>query len=103
MWAADVQAMEQMGLVASANTRCGGTMAGGFEMKGLSGGEKRRLSIACVLLAFPAVIHHLQAVKSLFKLCFLMCTLHSLRATQGSVSWLQQLASSEILGKAHTM
>ena len=48
-----------MGLVASANTRCGGTMAGGFEMKGLSGGEKRRLSIACVLLAFPAVIHHL--------------------------------------------
>jgi hypothetical protein len=29
------EAMQQMGLVQSASTRCGGTMAGGFEMKGL--------------------------------------------------------------------
>ena len=49
------QTLTMTGLTGSRNTACGGVMPGGMEIKGLSGGEKRRLSIACSLLALPAV------------------------------------------------
>ena len=52
------ETLTMTGLTGSAHTACGGVMPGGVEIKGLSGGEKRRLSIACSLLAMPAVSSH---------------------------------------------
>jgi len=34
----------------------GGVLPGGIRVRGLSGGEQRRLSIACALVAAPAVL-----------------------------------------------
>ena len=34
----------------------GGYLAGGTEVRGISGGEKRRLSIACGLVGNPSVL-----------------------------------------------
>jgi len=34
----------------------GGVLPGGIRVRGLSGGEQRRLSIACALVAQPAVL-----------------------------------------------
>ena len=59
--AADVEermrmVLETMGLWRSRNTQVGGTLPGGINVRGLSGGEKRRLTIACSLIARPSIL-----------------------------------------------
>ena len=59
--AADVEermrmVLETMGLWRSRNTQVGGTLPGGISVRGLSGGEKRRLTIACSLIARPSIL-----------------------------------------------
>lgn len=46
------QTLEELGLSECAETLVGGT----GDRKGISGGEKRRLSIGCVLVSFPSVL-----------------------------------------------
>ena len=46
--------IRELGLSACADTTVGGSGTGGA--KGISGGEKRRLSIGCVLVSFPSVL-----------------------------------------------
>ena len=38
------------------DAQVGGLLPGGIEVRGLSGGEKRRLSIACALIANPSIL-----------------------------------------------
>ncbi|CAL5218719.1 g432 [Coccomyxa viridis] len=45
-----------MGLSRVRDTQVGGVLAGGIMVRGLSGGEKRRLSIACALIAQPSLL-----------------------------------------------
>ena len=45
------QTIQELGLTEAANT-----IVGGAGRKGISGGEKRRLSIGCVLVSFPSVL-----------------------------------------------
>ncbi|KAI0685355.1 P-loop containing nucleoside triphosphate hydrolase protein [Cytidiella melzeri] len=48
------QTIQELGLAACAETTVGGSGTTG--QKGISGGEKRRLSIGCVLVSFPSVL-----------------------------------------------
>jgi len=48
--------LETMGLWRSRGTQVGGTLPGGLTVRGLSGGEKRRLTIACSLIARPSIL-----------------------------------------------
>ena len=48
--------LETMGLWRARHTQVGGTLAGGVSVRGLSGGEKRRLTIACSLIARPSIL-----------------------------------------------
>ena len=45
-----------MGLWRARGTQVGGALPGGILVRGLSGGEKRRLSIACALIASPSIL-----------------------------------------------
>lgn len=45
------QTIQELGLAEAANT-----IVGGAGRKGISGGEKRRVSIGCVLVSFPSVL-----------------------------------------------
>eukprot|EP00884_Botryococcus_braunii_P017815 jgi/Botrbrau1/4717/Bobra.0218s0033.2 len=45
-----------MGLWRSRDTQVGGYLPGGINVRGLSGGEKRRLTISCSLIARPSII-----------------------------------------------
>ena len=45
------QTIQELGLSEAADT-----IVGGAGRKGISGGEKRRLSIGCVLVSFPSVL-----------------------------------------------
>jgi ABC-type multidrug transport system ATPase subunit len=45
------QTIQELGLAEAANT-----IIGGAGRKGISGGEKRRTSIGCVLVSFPSVL-----------------------------------------------
>ncbi|KAK9791189.1 hypothetical protein WJX73_005888 [Symbiochloris irregularis] len=49
-------AIHAMGLTKAAFTQVGGILPGGIRVRGLSGGEQRRLSIACALIATPSII-----------------------------------------------
>ena len=48
--------LEDMGLAHAANTLVGGESPGGLLVRGLSGGERKRLSIAAGILAAPSVV-----------------------------------------------
>ncbi|KAK9834135.1 hypothetical protein WJX81_001128 [Elliptochloris bilobata] len=49
-------ALAVMGLWRVRNTPVGGVLPGGIRVRGLSGGEQRRLSIACALVAQPSIL-----------------------------------------------
>lgn len=48
--------LEVMGLSRSKHTPVGGMLPGGIFVRGLSGGEKRRLTIACALIGRPSLL-----------------------------------------------
>eukprot|EP00884_Botryococcus_braunii_P000584 jgi/Botrbrau1/10526/Bobra.7_1s0007.1 len=49
--------VRDMGLDQVQHSQVGGLLPGGLVVRGLSGGEKRRLSIACGIVAQPAIIY----------------------------------------------
>ena len=50
------EVLEAMGLSHSHSTLVGGTLPGGLMLRGLSGGERKRLAVAAGILAAPAVL-----------------------------------------------
>jgi hypothetical protein len=46
----------QVGLTARKDSLVGGSLVGGLSVRGLSGGEKRRLSICCGAVARPSLL-----------------------------------------------
>jgi len=48
--------LQLMGLVAQRHTLVGGMLPGGLMLRGLSGGERRRLAIACGVVAGPSLV-----------------------------------------------
>jgi ABC-type multidrug transport system ATPase subunit len=48
--------LSEVGLAHAHRTIVGGTLPGGLMMRGLSGGERRRLAIATGILAAPSVL-----------------------------------------------
>ncbi|KYQ91489.1 ABC transporter G family protein [Tieghemostelium lacteum] len=48
--------MQDIGLYEKANTLVGGVLPGGIILKGLSGGQKKRVSIGCALVTNPSLI-----------------------------------------------
>ena len=48
--------LERAGLQGKEDMRIGGQLPGGFLVRGLSGGEKRRLSLCCGVVGSPAVL-----------------------------------------------
>ena len=48
--------MAQVPLLTLPHAQVGGVLPGGIVVRGLSGGEKRRLSIACALISRPSII-----------------------------------------------
>eukprot|EP00884_Botryococcus_braunii_P015425 jgi/Botrbrau1/2566/Bobra.0079s0051.1 len=51
-----VDVLQIMGLSRSRHTQVGGALPGGIMVRGLSGGEKRRLNIACALISSPSIL-----------------------------------------------
>ena len=50
------EVLAEVGLAHAHRTIAGGTLPGGLMMRGLSGGERKRLSIAAGILAAPSVL-----------------------------------------------
>lgn len=50
------EGLRVMGLSHRAHTMVGGTLSSGLSFRGLSGGEKRRLNIACHLVGNPKML-----------------------------------------------
>ncbi|KAK5575853.1 hypothetical protein RB653_006987 [Dictyostelium firmibasis] len=50
------QILEQIGLSHRADAKIGGVLPGGIVLRGLSGGEKRRVSIGCGLITSPSIV-----------------------------------------------
>ena len=48
--------LDAMGLARAASTAVGGLLPSGQAVRGLSGGERRRLTIACSLVALPSIL-----------------------------------------------
>jgi ABC-type multidrug transport system ATPase subunit len=51
-----VEVLAAMGLKHKQRTMVGGTLPGGLMLRGLSGGERKRLSIAAGILAAPSIV-----------------------------------------------
>ena len=51
-----ISVLRTMGLEKVIKTKVGGVLPGGIAVRGVSGGEKRRLSIACGLVANPSIL-----------------------------------------------
>ena len=52
----DADPFLQVGLATKGGSKVGGLLAGGLSIRGLSGGEKRRLSICCGTVAKPSLL-----------------------------------------------
>jgi ABC-type multidrug transport system ATPase subunit len=52
-----VEVLAAMGLKHKQRTMVGGTLPGGLMLRGLSGGERKRLSIAAGILAAPSIVY----------------------------------------------
>jgi ATP-binding cassette subfamily G (WHITE) protein 2 len=50
------EVLSEVGLAHAASTIVGGTLPGGLMLRGLSGGERKRLSVASGILAAPSFI-----------------------------------------------
>jgi ATP-binding cassette subfamily G (WHITE) protein 2 len=50
------QVLAAMGLSHTEDTLVGGPLPGGIQLRGLSGGERKRLAVAAGVIATPAVI-----------------------------------------------
>jgi ATP-binding cassette subfamily G (WHITE) protein 2 len=50
------EVLQEMGLAHAAGTLVGGESPGGLMLRGLSGGERKRLSIAAGIIAAPSVV-----------------------------------------------
>eukprot|EP00884_Botryococcus_braunii_P013437 jgi/Botrbrau1/22094/Bobra.0206s0020.1 len=50
------QILKEMGLEKTRNTQVGGLLPGGLYVRGISGGERKRLNIACGIIAAPSII-----------------------------------------------
>jgi ATP-binding cassette subfamily G (WHITE) protein 2 len=50
------ESLQSMGLVKVMHSQVGGLLSGGIFIRGLSGGERRRLNIACGVVGAPAII-----------------------------------------------
>lgn len=48
--------VHEAGLSEKMSTRIGGILAGGITIKGLSNGEKRRVSVVCAAIANPSIL-----------------------------------------------
>ena len=51
-----ISVLRTMGLEKVVKSKVGGVLPGGIAVRGISGGEKRRLSIACGLVANPSIL-----------------------------------------------
>eukprot|EP00884_Botryococcus_braunii_P016069 jgi/Botrbrau1/3145/Bobra.0070s0112.1 len=50
------ETLQSMGLLSIKESRVGGILPGGVPVKGISGGEKRRLHVCCAIVAAPSLI-----------------------------------------------
>ncbi|EFA85174.1 ABC transporter G family protein [Heterostelium album PN500] len=87
--------LEDIGLAKKASSKIGGMLPGGIQLRGLSGGEKRRVSIGCGLVTNPSLIfldeptsgldsvNALVVMKTLMNLCTkgvtVICSIHQPR------------------------
>lgn len=51
-----LEVLELMGLAHARDTLVGGMLSGGIQLRGLSGGERKRLAIACGVVAKPSLV-----------------------------------------------
>ena len=57
------------GLQGKEHQSVGGTLPGGIGVRGLSGGEKRRLSLVCATVAGPAILFADEVTSGMYLLC----------------------------------
>ncbi|EGC34470.1 hypothetical protein DICPUDRAFT_153305 [Dictyostelium purpureum] len=55
-WKRVYQVLQDIGLTKKAKSKIGGVLPGGMVLKGLSGGEKKRVSIGCALVTNPSLL-----------------------------------------------
>ena len=91
-----LQLVHEAGLSEKMNTRIGGILAGGITVKGLSNGEKRRVSVVCAAIANPSILFldeptsgldsfaALKVMEMMAKFCaegrLIVCTIHQPRS-----------------------